>query len=256
MWLEAPTQTSRPPPLGANSSGLLGTLAYMSPEQVRGDTVELDTRSDVYSLGVICCELLGGRPLHDLKGKTITDAIRTVSGAGSATAAAAVRSLPDDLATIVRKALAPDPGRRYDSVSALVDDMKRFLDNRPILARPPSAMYHLRKLVARNRIASALAVVMLMLLVGFGVLTGVQNRRIRAERDKATREAATAEQVSEFLQDLFQGPDPRVARGENLTAREMLDRGAKKIETDLEDQPLVQARLMVLMARVYNSLGN
>ncbi|MBD3869605.1 MAG: serine/threonine protein kinase [Acidobacteria bacterium] len=241
--------------MGANSSGLLGTLAYMSPEQVRGDTAELDTRSDVYSLGVICCELLGGRPLHDLKGKTITEAIRTVAGGGSTAVTSLVRDLPEDVATIIGKALAVDHAQRYDSVSALVDDMKRFLDNRPILARPPSALYHFRKLVARHRIASVLTAVMLLLLAGFGVLTGVQNRRIRAERDKATQEAATAEQVSGFLQQLFQGPDPRVSRGENLTAREMLDRGAKKIETDLEGQPLVQARLMVLMGRVYNSLG-
>ncbi len=239
----------------SHGSSFLGTLAYMSPEQVRGDTDELDTRADVYSLGVVCYELLTGSPLHDLAGKNITEAIQIVVAGGAAALTTGMASIPQDVRTILRKALQVDPSQRYDSVVARAGDLERFLENRPILARPPSALYNFRKLVARNRIASGLSAVMLVLLVGFGVLTAVQNRRIRAERDNANREAATAEQVSDFLQELFSSPDPRVAQGESLTATEMLDRGAEKIESELEGQPLVQARLMVLMGRVYNSLG-
>lgn len=234
---------------------LLGTLAYMSPEQVRGDTAELDTRSDVYSLGAIGFELLAGHPLHKLDGKSITEAIRIVTEGGSTDLTSAVRLMPQDVGTIIRKMLEVDPAERYDSVAALIVDLRRFLDNRPILARPPSALYHFRKLVSRNRIASGLSSLLLVLVVGFGVVAVVQNSRIRAERDHAHREAATAEQVSDFLQELFAAPAPGVSRGEKLTAREMLDRGAAKVRSDLAGQPLVQARLMVLMGKVYLSLG-
>ena len=234
----------------SHGSSLLGTLAYMSPEQIEGDTAELDTRSDVYSLGVICYEILVGRPLHDLSGKSITEAIQTVAAGGARALTSALRALPEDVGTILRKALEIDPARRYDSVSALGGDMRRFREKRPILARPASAMYHFRKLVARNTIASGLAALMVVMLVGASILVVMQNRRIRVERDHATQEAGTAEQVSSFLIDLFSGPDPRVAQGEILTAREMLDRGAQKIDSEPAGQPLVQARLMVLMGQV------
>ena len=237
------------------SGGLLGTLPYMSPEQVRGKAELLDTRSDVYALGVVCYQLLTGRLPHELKGKSITEAIRTISESTPHTLARSGASVAADVETIIAKALAGDPARRYDSASALGDDIERFLQNRPILARPPHTLYHLRKLVARNRLASTLAGILVVLLGVSAVLMATQTQRIRTERDRATREARTAEEVSDFLQNLFAVTDPRVAQGYEPTARELLDEGAARIEKDLAQQPIVQTRLLVIMGDTYRNLG-
>jgi tetratricopeptide (TPR) repeat protein/predicted Ser/Thr protein kinase len=240
---------------GGGSGGLLGTLPYMSPEQVRGKAELLDTRSDVYALGVVCYQLLTGRLPHDLKGKSITEAIRTISEITPRTLARSGASVPADVETIIAKALAGDPARRYDSASALGADIERYLQNRPILARPPHALYHLRKLVARNRLASTLAGILVVLLGVSAVLMASQTQRIRTERDRAAREARTAEEVSDFLQNLFAVTDPRVAQGYEPTARELLDEGAARIEKDLAQQPIVQIRLLVIMGDTYRNLG-
>jgi tetratricopeptide (TPR) repeat protein/predicted Ser/Thr protein kinase len=237
------------------SSGLMGTLPYMSPEQVRGVTADLDTRSDVYALGVLCFEILSGGLPHDLEGRSIAESIRIIAEARPSTLAAAKCRLPDDVETIVGKALAGDPDRRYDSAASLAADIQRFLDDRPILARPPSVLYLVRKLLARNRLASALTGALVILAVAASVLVAMQTQRIRQERDRATAQAATAREVSDFLQNLFSVSDPRVARGREMSARELLDRGAERIGSDLESQPLVQARLLILLGNIYRNLG-
>jgi len=237
-------------------AALVGTLPYMSPEQVRGDPDQLDTRSDVHALGVLCYELLTGQLPRMLEGKPLTDAIRTIVDEEPRTLRAATKTrFPADLETIVAKALESDRHRRYDSASGLAADLRRYLDGQPISARPASAIYQLNKLVARNRLPVVLVAGLVLLAVVSAVVMGFQTRRTAQERDRAGVEAVTATAVSGFLESLFLQADPEQALGETLTAREILDRGAERVETELQDQPAVRGRLLALLGKVYESLG-
>ena len=241
-----------------------GTLPYMSPEQVRGRRDEVDVRADVYALGIILYRLLSGRLPYDLAGKDLPEAARIsceqpplplVAAEGPDAAGARGPKFDRDLSIIVLKALEKDPARRYPTVAAFDDDLARYLAGQPILARPASAAYQVRKLVARHRVAFAAAGSVAAALVVFSVVTAVQARRIAAERDRASREATTAARVSDFLTGLFKVSNPDEARGNTVTAREILDAGVEKIGRELADEPEVQARLMQTMGKVYASLG-
>jgi tetratricopeptide (TPR) repeat protein len=235
-----------------------GTLPYMSPEQVRGNVDEIDTRSDVYSLGVILYEMLCGALPYDVSRAALPEAVRTICEEPPrplTTTGSGVRRLDGDVATIVGKALEKEPARRYPSAQALAEDVQRYLTDQPIQARPPSAAYQLRKLVARHRavfgFAAALFVVLAVSTVGLALLAA-RNAR---ERDRASQAAETATRVSEFLVSLFQVSDPGESRGNAVTAREILDAGAERIGKELMEQPLIRARLLDTMGNVYRSLG-
>lgn len=144
---------------------LRGTVQYMSPEQASGDSSEVDTRSDVYALGIIMFELLSGQLPHDMESRSIPDALRAIREEPPARLADLEPDLPADLETIASKALAKDKSLRYQSASELAMDIDRFLRNEPILARPPSAWYELRKWMQRNRAT--------VVLIGFIVALGV-----------------------------------------------------------------------------------
>ena len=146
------------------------------------------------------------------------------------------------------RALEKDRARRYGSASDLAMEIGRYLRDEPVLAGPPSGIYRAKKFVKRHKVAVGVAALLTVVLVAFSVVTTVQARRI-------AREAATAEQVSEFLVELFEVSDPSESRGNTITAREILDKGAERIETELADQPEVQARLMKSMGAVYQQLG-
>jgi tetratricopeptide (TPR) repeat protein len=163
--------------------------------------------------------------------------------------------LRGDLDWIIMKALDKDRTRRYASALDLAADIERHLINEPVLASPPSTAYKIRKFVIRHKagvIAASLVVVALILGIT-GTTVGLF-RAIKAER-VAREEAETANRVSHFLEELFAVSDPGKAKGDTITAREILDKGAEKIAVELKGQPLVQARLMVTMGRVYRGLG-
>jgi len=226
-----------------------GTLPYMSPEQVRGRRDDVDVRTDVYALGVILYRMLAGRLPYDLGGTDLPEAARIICEQPPPPLA------DRDLSIVVLKALEKDPARRYPTVAALDEDLERYLGGQPILARPASAAYQIRKLVARHRFAFAAAGAGLAALLVFAIVTTVQARRIAAERDRAGREARTAERVSDFLTGLFKVSNPDEARGNSITAREILDAGAEKIGRELSEEPDIQARLQQTMGSVYASLG-
>ena len=173
---------------------LLGTIQYMSPEQAVGDPDELDTRSDVYSLGVICYELLGGRLPYDLDRKMIHEAVRVIREVDPAPLSTVDRVFRGDLNTILAKCLEKDKTRRYPSAAALAEDLRRYLSDEPITAHPPSAMYQLRKFARRNRRLVASVALFVMILVA-GIVTtswlAIDANRARAaealQKDRAQR---------------------------------------------------------------------
>jgi tetratricopeptide (TPR) repeat protein/tRNA A-37 threonylcarbamoyl transferase component Bud32 len=243
----------------SSAGAVQGTLPYMSPEQVRGNPDEIDLRTDVYSLGVMLYEMLTGRLPLKVQGLSLPEAARVICETSPEPIARTLgggERLDADVATIVLKAIERAPARRYQSASAFADDIERYLSNHPILARPPSAAYQVRKLVERNRAAFAASVAALLLLVAFAITMTVQARRIALARDRASQEAESARQVSEFLEILFQASDPYEAKGATPTAREILDKGAEKIDRELRKQSLLQAWLMGTMGSIYQRLGD
>jgi len=259
---------------------LLGTPAYMSPEQADLDGKGVDTRTDVYALGVLLYELLvGERPftqqefqnagLQEVLRKiredepprpsarltTMAASLDGIARARGCEPAAMRRRLRGDLDWITMKALEKDRTRRYESASDLAADIRRHLQDQPVQAGPPSTAYLLRKFVKRHRTGVAAgAVVAIAIVLGIaGTAVGLV-RAVRAERT-ATLEAATATQVSDFLVELFEVSDPDRSRGNTITAREILDSGAARVADELADQPQTQARLMSTIGKVYRNLG-
>jgi len=259
---------------------LVGTPEYMSPEQADLDERNVDTRTDVYSLGVILYELLVGALPFDSKAlraaglDAILRVIREqepvkpstkVRQMGESSAASAekrkeeprsfARRLQGELDWITLKALEKDRARRYGTASELSADLARYLHDEPVLAGPATAAYRVRKYASRHRFGLAAAVGVLLLLAGFTVVQAVQLRRVRLERDRADRERDRANRVTEFMTRMFKVSDPNEARGNSITAREILDKASAEIDTGLSKDPELQAQMMFAMAAVYDNLA-
>lgn len=236
----------------------IGTPRYMSPEQARGSSDAIDTRTDVYSLGIILYELVTESPPYETRGVSLIDLPRVICETQPAPFARKVvrgRKIDPDLQTIVFKAISKDMEERYPSASALGEDVERYLSSEPILARRPSAVYQMRKLIARNRIPSILVAGFVFMVIAFGVWMSVLYTRSEANLKRAIEAEGEATEVSGFMIDLFQVSDPSEARGSTITAREILDEGAERIEKELSDRPEIQARMMRTIGVVYRGLG-
>ncbi len=228
-----------------------GTLPYMSPEQTKGDPGAIDVRTDVYALGIILYEMLTLRRPYDV-GESLMGAVRVINEQRPdrlADGPAGERLLSGDLQTIVAKALEKDPEQRYQSAAALSGDIERFLARQPILARPPSTMYQLRKAVERNRTVSALVAALALSVVAS--LFWMSLLFARAER-----EARISSAVNQFLnEDLLAAADPTRTPNREITVREVLDAAAEKIDARFEDRPLVQAAVRSTLGETYSNLG-
>ncbi len=267
----------------------IGTPAYMSPEQASLSGLDIDTRSDIYGLGVLLYELLTGRTPFDGKEllkagldemrRTIRETepprpsnrISTLQGEDLTTTAQRRRTDPPklvhlvrgDLDWIVMKALEKDRARRYETANGLAMDIMRHLTNEPIVARPPSRLYEFQKTVQRHKFGfGAAAVLIAVLAVGVLVSTleAVRARRAEQEqsrlRQQAQTEAAKSEQVAEFLKDMLRGVGPSRALGRDTTMlREILDKTTQRIGKDMTNQPEVEAELRSTIGFVYDELA-
>jgi non-specific serine/threonine protein kinase/serine/threonine-protein kinase len=258
----------------------VGTPVYMSPEQAEMSGVDVDTRTDVYSLGVVLYELLSGaqpfdptelrkagfegfqrilreqeppRPstkVHTL-GKTPTSPAR----ARRVELGALERELRGDLDWITMRALEKDRTRRYGSPSELAADIRRHLRHEPVVASPPSVAYRVRKFVRRHRIGVAVGALALGFLVTFAGAMTVQSVRIARERDRADREAEKAQAVNAFLLRVLGEANPRTGKGTQTTILEGVDAAAPEIDEILSDDPEVRAAVQTVIGRTYGELG-
>ncbi len=239
---------------------LVGTPVYMSPEQAELGKEDVDTRTDVYALGVLLYELLAGvLPFDPVSLRTanldeLRRMIREVDPPRPS-ARAAARWLRGDLDWITMKALEKDRARRYGSPAELAADIRRHLEHQPVLAGPPSTLYRAGKFVRRHRFGALAGAGFVVLLVALALSQAIQARRVARERDRANAEAATAKQTADFLVDLFRVADPGEARGRSITAYEILERATQRIEKELGQEPSVRARLQATMSQVYKGLG-
>jgi serine/threonine-protein kinase len=262
------------------------TPQYASPEQIQGKPIT--TSSDVYSLGVLLYKLLTGHLPYRLRGRHPTEFARivaeeepdrpstaithpeepvpgeagrdpvtaeTVSWARSTQPGQLRRLLTGDLDNIVLMALRKEPQRRYRSVEQFSDDIQRYQTGLPVIARKDTLGYRAGKFLSRNWLGVAAAVAFLALLTGFSIAMALQASRIARERDQARRERDRAERVVGFMEEIFQISDPVAGTGENVSAREILARGAERVVSELDDQPDVKATLLAAIGTVNRNLG-
>lgn len=260
---------------------LIGTPEYMSPEQAEMSSLDIDTRTDVYSLGVLLYELLVGALPFDsetLRAAGLSEIQRIIretdppkastrlSGLGDSqisiaehrrTDPSALRKqLKGDIDWIIFKAMEKDRTRRYETVNGMAMDIARHLHNEPVLARPPSPAYKLQKMMARHKIGFGFSVAMGVLIIGFAIAMTVFSARVAKERDRAEAEAAKAQAINAFLQDTLGSANPIEGTDREITVLEALAAATDKIEDAFSNQPEVETEVRHTIGVTYLRLGH
>ncbi len=266
-----------PATIATQAGQLVGTIAYMSPEQAAGDADRIDTRADVYSLGVVLYELLSGRLPVDVDGTPLLEALNRVREHEPARLGSFDTRCRGDIETIVGRALAKEPEHRYGSAAELAEDIRRHLNDQPINARPPTASYHFRKFARRNKtLVGASAVVCLTVLgalvaVSFALNEAVTQREIADEqrseaikqreiadeqRAEAREQSAITTEVSRFMHlDLLSAIVPG-KEGADVTVREVVDAAAITVDDSFADRPGISGAVHATLGNIYNAIGS
>jgi len=257
------------------------TPEYASPEQVRGEQVS--TATDIYSLGLILYQLLTGCPPYEITSTSALEMERIIcqtepqkpstmitklfssnedsrqkisadfiSRKRKTTIPKLKKRVSGDLDNICMMAIRKEPERRYSSIVQFITDIDNHLTGLPVIARKSTAGYRTRKFIQRHKVGVVVATIAVMIIA---LVTTFYTIQLAEERDKAQLEAEKSRKVSEFLAGIFQISDPEQSKGESITARELLDIGVKRIESELSDQPEVLANMLGVTGNVYKSLG-
>jgi eukaryotic-like serine/threonine-protein kinase len=272
----------------------LGTPAYMSPEQAQLGGLDVDTRSDIYSLGVLLYELLTGKTPFDTKELLAAglDAMRKTilekepptpstrlsqerqgarsEGGGKSEARSPRSEIDKDLDWVVMKCLEKDRGRRYETANGLAVDLQRHLNDEPVVASPPSRLYRFQKMVRRNKVLIAAAgAVVLALVIGLGLSSWLffrertarreqmrLSQQAQTEKERAQAQAAARQQEAELLQDIIMGVAPSIAKGRDTSLlREILDKTADRVANELTNQPGLAGEMCHYLASAYREVG-
>jgi len=249
------------------------TPQFAAPEQVTGGAIT--TGTDVYAAGVLLYLLLTGqhpagtalrspaelfkaiveldpeRPSNSIP----TDVLTAAAEKRATTPDRLRRQLRGDVDTIALKSLKKLPGERYGSATAFAEDLHRYLNRQPISARPDTLGYRTVKFVSRNRIAVTLTAFAILAVTGGLIGTLIQGRTARRERDAAIRERDRANRIAEFMTGIFKVSDPNETAGQSVTAREVLDKAANDINSNLTSDPQARVQLLDVMGRAYLNLG-
>jgi eukaryotic-like serine/threonine-protein kinase len=253
----------------------LFTPGHASPEQVRGELIT--TATDIYLLGVLLYELLAGRKPFEMRDVRLAEMeliicnqspplpsavvnprntsaldmprLESVADARGTNPVRLRRELLGDLDNIVMKALRKEPERRYTSADELAADLRRYETGQPVIARRDTWRYRSSKFVRRHAMAVAASSAIVLLLAALAATMTFQAHRVSQERAVAERERSRSEETARFLAGLFEIADPSEAQGKEITARQILERGALRIQHELKDSPETQANLMETIVR-------
>jgi eukaryotic-like serine/threonine-protein kinase len=258
------------PTVTMETGQIRGTIAYMSPEQVRGDIDDIDVRTDVYALGVMLYQLLAGVLPHDVAGMALPEAVRAIHDSEPHALGSVDRTLRGDLETIVAKAMEKDRTRRYQSAAELAADIGRYLRHESIAARPASVIAQIRKFSRRHKaavvggvlVAAALSIGLvgttLALIEARTQASAAKNAQLAESKQNALAQAQvkTARAVIEFLsKDLLGQATPLNHPDREVTLRQVLDEAAAKIEFKFADEPVAEAAIRMTLGTTYRMLG-